>query len=188
MPLLPSAAPRPQTGLTLIELLVVIAIAAIVLGIGIPSLQSSIVANRLASQANELHTALQFARSEALRRNASVSLSHRGAAGSNDWSSGWRSFVTATGEELRIAPALVRPLGLRASQTIGDTLSFDARGRASSAGAFVLCHDDVLVSEGAQRSRVLLINGAGRIRTGQDANRDGVIETDTGVVTSCAAP
>lgn len=188
MPYLPSAPPRHQTGLTLIELLVVIAIAAIVLGIGVPSLQSSILANRLASQANEFHTALQFARSEALRRNAAVSLSHLGAAGSNDWSSGWRTFVAGTGEELRVAPALTPPLALRASRAIGDTLSFDARGRASSAGAFVLCHDQVLVSEGAQRSRVLVINGAGRIRTGQDSNRDGKIETDTGVVTSCAAP
>jgi type IV fimbrial biogenesis protein FimT len=68
-------------GLSLVEVLIVMAIAAILLGIGVPNMQTFILNNRLASATQEFYTALQFARSEAVRRGEQVTLVHHGAAG-----------------------------------------------------------------------------------------------------------
>lgn len=185
---------RPQRGLTLIELLVVIAIAAIVLGIGVPSLQSTVLSNRLTSQAGELFADLQTARSEAMRRNTTVALASK--QGSTNWSGGWTMFADTNrngaadaGEEiLREQAALGEPLTLHASAALGATLSFGGRGRASRGGVLVLCHGTDLAVDGESRARAVVVNAAGRVRMGTDPQRDGTIETDTGVVASCTRP
>ncbi|MEG0822394.1 MAG: GspH/FimT family pseudopilin [Burkholderiaceae bacterium] len=197
MPGFTRATAHRNHGFTLIELLVVIAIATILLGIGVPNLQSFLIKHRLSTQANDLHTALQFARSEALRRNAPVTLRRVGATGTGNWSAGWTLFSDANGNGvidssdvvLRESPALPAPLTLYSSDKLASSLTFDGRGRAASGGgSFVLCHGDDLAIDGQSRSRAVLINAAGRIRLGTDANQDGVIETDTGAVSSCTQP
>ncbi len=55
-------------GFTLIELLVVIAIMGVTLTIGLPSLQTTIASNRLTASANDMLSALQYARSESIKR------------------------------------------------------------------------------------------------------------------------
>jgi prepilin-type N-terminal cleavage/methylation domain-containing protein len=55
-----------NSGFTLMELMVTIAIAAILVGTAIPSFTSTITNNRLTTSANELVTALNLARSEAV--------------------------------------------------------------------------------------------------------------------------
>ena len=61
-----------NSGFTLMELMVTIAIAAILVGIAIPSFTSIIVSNRLTTSANELVTALNLARSEAVKRGMRI--------------------------------------------------------------------------------------------------------------------
>ncbi|EIC29156.1 general secretion pathway protein H [Methylomicrobium album BG8] len=68
-------------GFTLLELLVVVAIMGITLAIGVPSLQSFIVDNRLTTSANDMLTALQAARSEATKRVKFAGVSING----NSW-------------------------------------------------------------------------------------------------------
>ncbi len=190
-------APRHHSGFTLIELLVVIAIGAILLGVGLPNLQGFIVSNRLSAQANDLNTALQFARSEALRRNTTVSLRRVESAGAGNWSDGWTVFTDSnangsldgTDEVLRIGPALPPPLTLHASANLANAVSFNGGGRSpQSAGVFVLCHGDQLAVDGVPRSRLVLINASGRVRMGTDSDHDGVPETDTGAAGSCTQP
>lgn len=69
-----------------------IAIASIVLGIAIPSFSSTIASNRFTTQANELVTALNLARSEAIKRGVQVTVRRKGAT-SSQWESGWDVFV-----------------------------------------------------------------------------------------------
>ena len=61
-----------KNGFTLIELLVVVAIISITLAIGFPSFQSIITNSRLTTAANSMVSALQFARSEALKQHKAV--------------------------------------------------------------------------------------------------------------------
>jgi len=82
-----------QTGFTLLELMIVVAIAGIVMAIGVPSFQSITTNNRIAANTNDLITALNLARSEAVKRSANVSVckSADGATctTSGDWDQGW---------------------------------------------------------------------------------------------------
>ena len=60
-----------SSGFTLVELMITLAIAGILVAVGIPSFNSTISSNRLTSYANELVTALNLARSEAVKRGMS---------------------------------------------------------------------------------------------------------------------
>lgn len=68
-----------QKGVTLVELMVTVIVAATILGIGIPSFRNLIINNRMVSQANELIGIVTLARSEAIRRNSTVTLCRAGA-------------------------------------------------------------------------------------------------------------
>ncbi len=63
---------RKETGFTMMELLVTITVAGILAAVAVPSFFSIVNTNRLAAQSNELLTAFQYARSEAIRSNAKV--------------------------------------------------------------------------------------------------------------------
>lgn len=61
-------------GFTLIELMFTIGLAAIIAAIGIPAFRSMIANNRLGSQTTELAAAINFARSQAITHNTTVTL------------------------------------------------------------------------------------------------------------------
>ncbi len=61
-----------QSGFTIIELMVVVVIAAILLVIAAPSFLSTLAKRRLEGAAAELVNDIQYARSEAVQRNAAV--------------------------------------------------------------------------------------------------------------------
>lgn len=67
----------------MVELLVTLALVAILATVAIPSFQSMVRENRLASQANDLLSAFTFARSEAVKRGQAVSLCRVGSSFAN---------------------------------------------------------------------------------------------------------
>jgi type IV fimbrial biogenesis protein FimT len=87
---------RPR-GFSIIELMVTVLIASVLLGLAVPSFMQTIRGNRLISQANELVGALNFTRSEALKRAESVTIcssnDNATCLGSRNWSTGWIIFV-----------------------------------------------------------------------------------------------
>jgi type IV fimbrial biogenesis protein FimT len=95
---------RPH-GFTLIELIVVIAIIAILAAIAFPNFSVSLRNNRIGTQTNDLLSALNYARNEAITRTRGVSVcaadTSDGAtpgacSGSDEWSTGWMVFVDDT--------------------------------------------------------------------------------------------
>ncbi len=66
-----SAMNRPQ-GFTIIELMVTIVVLAILLSMAIPSFQSMIERRRLIGAAEAVYSDLQFAKSEALKKNINI--------------------------------------------------------------------------------------------------------------------
>jgi type IV fimbrial biogenesis protein FimT len=65
---------RRSRGFTMMELLVTLAVAAVILGIGVPSFRDFMRNGRLTGAANELLITVVRARSEAVRRQAVVSV------------------------------------------------------------------------------------------------------------------
>jgi len=97
-------------GFTLLELLLAIAVMAILTSLAVPAFTQFIQNNRLAAQANELVAALQYGRSEALKRGASVQVcsSSGGTACDGKWSETWIAVVNPGGadeEVIRVWPS-----------------------------------------------------------------------------------
>lgn len=72
-------------GFTVIEMMLVLVIAGIMLSVAAPSFSSLLEKQRAKSAAADLHATLTRTRSEAIKRNASITL----AAKTGDWINGW---------------------------------------------------------------------------------------------------
>jgi type IV fimbrial biogenesis protein FimT len=86
-------------GFTLVELMVTLAVLAILITVGIPAFGDLVRNNRVTSQTNELVTALNIARSEAVKRGRNVQVVV--AMEANGWSA-VVSVVGAAGDPLRV--------------------------------------------------------------------------------------
>lgn len=187
---------RHARGFSLVELMVTIAVLAILLAIGIPSFASLIASNRLTSATNELVAALQTARTEALRRNARVTVcpaASGATACSGAWRDGWMAFVDPTPGN---APApesandiLFRggplPSGIVAvaNAPLSSYASFTADGASKQlngaflAGTLRVCSISTALTND-RRARDLVLIASGRI----------VLTTPTGVASTCPSP
>lgn len=99
-----------QRGFTLIELMVTIAVLAIVVTMAAPSFTTMINNNRSAALGEELATALNFARSEAVRRGSRVSICASGdgasCSGANTWTQGWIVFADNATSDIANSPTV----------------------------------------------------------------------------------
>lgn len=148
-------------GFTVIELMITIVIVAILLTIGVPSMQNLIMDNRVTTAANTFLTELNLARSEAVKRGARVVVCRTnapnaappvcGAGTANTWTEGWVSFVDDNqdgaydaGEVLvRISEGVEGDLVLMADATAETTLIFNADGSFGNGAnaTLALCDD-----------------------------------------------
>jgi type IV fimbrial biogenesis protein FimT len=147
---------RSCTGITLIEILVVVAIVAILAAVAAPNLSDLFINNRLSTAANEVVTAINTARSEAMRRGTVVTMQRCAAVDSAtgcaqassaaaDWSKGWFMFVDVnrnrqwnSGEEVLRVGQVVKPEVNSPLTLYQNTLTI---GSAAQNGSVGFCPD-----------------------------------------------
>ena len=163
-------------GFSVIELMIVLVIASIILGVAIPSFNSLISSNAIASQTNHFSSAISLARSEAIKRNVSVMMCKRSGTGcstTTQWESGWIIFADSdaddsldSGEEIRLIDALNNNYTLRPSINNLNWLAFQSDGTVEAntgtfnGVTFRLCGPDADTSE----SRAITFNVIGQAR------------------------
>ena len=99
---------KANKGFTLIELMVTLAVTAIVLGVAVPSFNTMIINSRSATLGEDFATALNFARSEAVKRKARVTLcaSSDGLTCGDVWRDGFMVFVDYAGTDDAVLPVI----------------------------------------------------------------------------------
>jgi type IV fimbrial biogenesis protein FimT len=115
--------PRRHCGFTLIELVVTVAIVAILVSLAAPSMRKIIDTQHVRSGADNLQTALLFARSEAIKRAVNVSVVPSGGK----WTSGW-AVQLPDNSVLRQQASLAGNL----TQISGTTITYQVNGRVTA--------------------------------------------------------
>lgn len=188
----PEKRSRPAAGLTLIELLVGLSIGVSVLALSAP-MANMLRENKAQSISYEFRTALNFTRSEAIKRGNPVTLCRtingfrcEGDAdvnGQKDWSKGWIIFSDRNGNgQFNSTQDEI----LRVRQALGDgyTLRSNAKVRVT--------YKPIGISPGFMDSWTICAPGnnnslakgivvayTGRVRHAKDTNGDGIIDNGT---------
>lgn len=163
--------PVATRGFTLIELLVTLSIAAILVTVAVPNFITFVQNNRLTSQANDLVTALNSARSEAINRGTRITVCSRATdtscSGTTTWDTGLLVFADLNGDGvvdpgelpvLRVRQALEGGNALRAGAS--SHITYQSSGFRSDPGGndvFSLCD-----TRGAASGRSITVNQQGR--------------------------
>lgn len=125
-------------GFTLIELMTALLVLAILVGIAIPSFRDFAADSRMSSASSDLVTALNLARSEALRRSSAVHVCSSAdlatCAGSFSWTTGWIVFADLDNDSVADANELLQtwtPLqgGVLMTSSTGRVI-YDSMGMA----------------------------------------------------------
>jgi type IV fimbrial biogenesis protein FimT len=128
-----------ENGFTVIEFMIVLLITAIFITVAVPSYYSLIQNNKVVSVTNKLSASFNFARMEAIKRGARVSVcsagntSYTACGNSSQWSQGWIIFTDAdnnnaidsSNDLVKIAEAL--PSGTTINSNL-NVVSYDGTG------------------------------------------------------------
>ncbi|MDV7210382.1 GspH/FimT family pseudopilin [Azotobacter beijerinckii] len=149
-------------GFTLVELMVALAVLAILLGVAIPSFSDVSLSSKLRSLANELAASATLGRSEAIKRNAVVTLcaSSDGAnCTKDDWNQGW---VVRTVDDTVLHAQAAAPSGylITATSEADETrIEFQPTGLGATSTRLTICRSSP--SAGSQE-RVVEVSLTGR--------------------------
>jgi type IV fimbrial biogenesis protein FimT len=134
-----------QKGLTLIELMVTLAVAIVLIAVGIPLFSGVADNNRATAQVNALSSALQLARSEAVKTGNRATVCPKGdtdpadldCGDQNDWANGWmvyRGPAVSTVDAADLVRTWAAPTGMTITTAV-VALTFGNSGQLDGAAA-----------------------------------------------------
>ena len=119
----------PRHAFTLIELVIVMTIIGIFAALAGPGFQDFVAGQRIRTAAYDLIADLNFARSEAIKRNGTVTVTRVG-----NWTGGW-TITDTGGATLRAHPAFS---GVMSIAMANPSVAFSLNGRASPSASFTI--------------------------------------------------
>jgi type IV fimbrial biogenesis protein FimT len=153
---------RRSYGFTMIELMVTLVVLGILLGVGVPSFRLFLVNARTSAVANDITSAINLARSEAVKRAEPVTVcpSDDGADCDGAWTDGWIVRLAAGGDPLRVWREPAAGTDITQTPAANRPIDFGALGERITGDTAL-----VMQVEGCrgQRARRLEIGPAGRV-------------------------
>lgn len=129
---MPVASRRTRAaGFTLIEMMITLVVVVVLLGIAAPSFQKIIANQRIKTASFDLFSALTYARSEAIKRNAPTAL-RPGASADGAWTTGWR-VVDAAAPTVPLRSWAAVPNLTIAESSSAPTVGYGRDGRLTTA-------------------------------------------------------
>ena len=151
-----------ERGFTMAELMIALGVGAILMALAAPPLMSMIATQRLKTTAFDLYSAMSYARSEAIKRDAVVTIVPRGGTFTNGYD------LVVGGTTLR---SQAGSRGVAVSAPPGVTLAFDGYGRLTVPVRYQLELTSGQVTTAPRRCVIIGTSGHPSIRV--DKNRDG---------------
>ncbi|MBK8161878.1 MAG: GspH/FimT family pseudopilin [Gammaproteobacteria bacterium] len=149
---------KAHTGFTLIELLIALTIGGLLLGLAVPSFTNMMRNNRLTTEANNLVTAFNIARSEAINRRGTITVcpsTNQTSCNGDSWDDGWIVLVDATDDVVQVFSAMK---GHPTIDSTADSVQYTAGGFLNGGAAVSIG----ICMEGVDQGRQINITATGR--------------------------
>jgi len=152
----------PSRGFTLIEMITVVAVLGVIAAIAAPGMRSFAAGQKVKALSYDMTADLLLARSEALKRNATVSVTASGA----DWASGWTVAAGAQNISTRnVANESITFSVLAPLTAVPTVITFDVNGRVKVPAQQVRMTVQSTAATNATSKRCIELDLSGRARS-----------------------